>query len=544
MPTQSPTKTALAITSALFATSLLSGCLEHPVKDVSYESAAEGNLVVDVTPKREVDILFVIDNSYSMGDEQARLSANFQNFIERLEADKTQANYRIAITTTDTGNPRCGGDTDGSEYGAFVLSSCVDRLENFEASDGTIAVEACEDYCSAAFSGVQPLTTALYQDGDEASRPWIESLGGVSNLPEQMSTTQAFQCYGPQGVSGCGYESPLEATKRALSRTQDRNDPSYGFLRDGAILAVVVVTDEADCSTAPGSDSIFLPSGDRAFWEDPESFSPTSAVCWNAGVTCDDTGCQSANYTAEGDLTSEPGKAVMEPVDTYVDFLRTIKGNDDPVMVSVIAGVPEGYPAQAIPYGDSDDPEFQEDYGIGAGCTSMDGGTAIPPVRLKEFADQFKATGVETNLFSICAENYTPALDALATSIEKNLVPTCVPACVSDSDPSTPGIQANCTLTERINGDEGSKRDLPRCRLVEGTYEIPAGEDDCFIEHTGDALHPYCQQAGVNLEFEVLRQGGLAPRSGSTLNATCELSESAIDECPNLDLEQLDGTLD
>ncbi len=541
MPTQSTFAATLLTTTAIFATSLLTGCLEHPVKDVDLESSVEDNLPVDVTPKREVDILFVIDNSYSMGEEQGRLSANFENFIARLEAEQTQADYRIAVTTTDNGNPRCAGDSDGSEHGAFVMSSCVDRLENFEGADGTNAAYACEDYCPADFSGYLPEETSLFQGGEAASRPWIESIAGGSNLPEGMSTTQAFQCFGPQGVSGCGYESPLEATQRALERTRDRNDPAYGFLRDGAILAVVIVTDEADCSAAPGSDSIFKADGGKHFWEDPDAFAPTSAVCWNAGVFCDDNGCRSANYKADGTMTSNPAEAVMSPVQGYVDYLKNeIKGNDDPVFVSVIAGVPEDYPEVAIPYTESDDQEFQDDFGIGAGCTSSDGGTAIPPVRLKEFADAFTSDSAEVNLFSICADDYTPALDALATSIEKNLIPACVPECVADIDEEKPGLQANCTLTEVVV-EEKSSRELVPC-TADG--DIPDGQDDCYLTYAEDEMHTYCQDAGVNLQFEVKRRAGLPPRSGSQLNATCELSKYPLDECPNLDPSKLDGTLD
>ncbi len=529
MPTQATLSTALFASTAVLATSLLTGCLDHPVKDVEYDSSAQARVVVDVTPKREVDILFVIDNSYSMGEEQGRLSANFENFIARLEAEQTQADYRIAITTTDTGNPRCAGDSDGSEHGAFVLSSCVDRLENFSATNGTEAAYACEDYCPSEFSGIEPVPTALFQDGDEVRRPWIQSLGGVSNLPSGVSTTQAFQCFGPQGISGCGYESPLEATKRALERTRDRNDPAYGFLREGATLAVVIVTDEADCSAAPGSDDIFKASGGKHFWEDPEAVSPTSAVCWNAGVFCDGDGCRSAHYTVDGQQTSDPNAAVMSPVAGYVDFLKGLKGNDDPVFVSIIAGVPEEYPETAIPYADSDDEEFQKDFGIGAGCTSNDGGTAIPPVRLKEFASEFTDED-EVNLFSICADDYTPALDALATSIEKAIVPACLTECAADTDLQTEGLQANCRITEQIEGEVG-EREMAHC-TADG--QIPEGEDDCFLELSGEQLHPFCQEGGYNLEFKVLRRPGVPARSGSSLDATCELSDSAIDDCPNI----------
>jgi hypothetical protein len=71
--------------------------------------------------------LFVIDNSGSMAEEQALLSANFAAFIDVLEAPDVKANYRIGVTTTDAGNPRCPSAQYKPEGGKLVLSSCVDR---------------------------------------------------------------------------------------------------------------------------------------------------------------------------------------------------------------------------------------------------------------------------------------------------------------------------------------------------------------------------------------------------------------------------------
>jgi|GEM_PF-1586716 len=48
----------------------------------------------------KVDVLFVIDDSCSMGDDQAALAANFQSFIQ--QADVRQVDFRLGVTTTDT----------------------------------------------------------------------------------------------------------------------------------------------------------------------------------------------------------------------------------------------------------------------------------------------------------------------------------------------------------------------------------------------------------------------------------------------------------
>src|SRR5690349_19893924 len=46
----------------------------------------------------QMDLLFVIDNSGSMGQEQTNLIANFATFIDVL--DQSGLDYRVAVTTT------------------------------------------------------------------------------------------------------------------------------------------------------------------------------------------------------------------------------------------------------------------------------------------------------------------------------------------------------------------------------------------------------------------------------------------------------------
>ena len=73
----------------------LGGCGEPPLRRLDFT-------VVDVfiqDPAEQVDILFVIDNSYSMLAEQEKLSQEFEAFIEFFFVANTD--YHIGITTTD-----------------------------------------------------------------------------------------------------------------------------------------------------------------------------------------------------------------------------------------------------------------------------------------------------------------------------------------------------------------------------------------------------------------------------------------------------------
>lgn len=150
----------------------------------------------------KMDIVFVVDNSGSMGEEQANLASNFALVTGRLDAHGGGAglDYRIAVTTTArTYDEKVFGLPLGGEKG----------------DDG-------------AFRG-----------GCGMSRPWIER--SDANRATELS------CAANVGADGSSLEMPLDAMRLAVT---DRiaDGKNKGFLRDDALLAVVIMTDEDDCS--------------------------------------------------------------------------------------------------------------------------------------------------------------------------------------------------------------------------------------------------------------------------------------------------------
>ncbi|MCA9660675.1 MAG: VWA domain-containing protein, partial [Myxococcales bacterium] len=395
----------------------LFACLDHPLKEVEYDKSQEGKKGISIAVNKDVDIIFVIDDSGSMAEEQALLSANFEAFINVLEADDVQANYRLAITTTDAGNPRCPKADTTPLNGNFELSSCVDRVGlghfTFAGVDPPLdASYSCTDFCDLTDADLQIRPTTTEKDATEKARPWLQNLEGETNLPDGVTTVQAFQCFGPQGVAGCGFESHLESMYKALTRAETDGEDNYGFLREQAILSVVFVTDEADCSYNEDHKAVFIDQ--KALWNDPNDPIPTSAVCWRAGVECDGSTCSSENIDIAGNKGASDADAVLHPVSRYIDRLQSIEDekrkldSGAEVLVAVIGGVPPGYDGDVadIPYSQSGDQAFLDDFGTDPGCVSapnMDGevGRAVPPVRLREFAEKFQV-GEDTNLFSIC----------------------------------------------------------------------------------------------------------------------------------------------
>jgi hypothetical protein len=293
------------------------------------------------------------------------------------------------------------------------MSSCRSRLTDF-VFNGATTIDAsdvaCTSICPAEWTDIQVQPTATEPGGALAARPWMQSIGGATNLPAGLAPGQAMQCVVPQGISGCGFEHTLESTYRAIDRMETVGDPAEGFLPPGALLAVVIVTDEADCSHNEDYEDIFLPEGNRVFWSDPESGAPTSAVCWNAGVQCVGGDCFTANYDVDAnpvDAAQAPTDAVIRPLARYLAKLAPF----DPV-VTIIAGVQsDGSTVYDV---SGSDPGFVDAFGIGPGCSSA-AGQAVPPVRLREVAE-VNSDGTR-NQYSICDADYAPAIDALTASI-------------------------------------------------------------------------------------------------------------------------------
>jgi ferredoxin len=539
--------TLLAGTGVALPTLL--ACLDHPLKDVKYEAASEKQNAVQLTVNKDVDILFVIDNSGSMGDEQGLLAANFPAFIGVLEDPMVKANYRIGVTTTDNGNPWCG-DT-GPEAGKLQLSSCRSRTGQFvfggtPPADATAV--ACTDVCSTDVIEIEPTTTEF--DPEPKQRPWLENIEGKTNLGGGITTTEAFQCFGPQGIAGCGFESHLESMYKALLRAQNADEAQYGFLRSNAILSIVVITDEVDCSYNNKYESIFLPpdnGGNRVFWTNPTETVPTSGVCWNAGVVCEGTGtpydsCSSSNKNVDGDIDVADGDAVLHPLSRYIDFVQEIEvakqaiTPSQEVLVALIAGVPDPYDGSNLTYSNSLDPVEQEDFGIGAGCTYNSAGgmsSARPPVREREFAEAFEI-GDEPNLYSICQDDYSDALSAIANAIRDQIRPACMTACVADTDQVTTGLQPQCTLIQEapdVASGDVIETNIEKCA---GDGSLPDGEDVCFLTLVEDNLSEICAEEGWNLEFQLVRRDGVPAPGGTSVSATCQLSQNKQIDCPGL----------
>ena len=88
----------------------------------------------DFRLKKDVDILFVIDNSPSMSPKQKALAENIPKFIEKI--DSFGVNYHVGIVTTDVGTTV----SDGATWGAGSEPSC----DTFSGDDGRLQDTTCD----------------------------------------------------------------------------------------------------------------------------------------------------------------------------------------------------------------------------------------------------------------------------------------------------------------------------------------------------------------------------------------------------------------
>jgi hypothetical protein len=505
---------------------------------------------------RNIDILLVVDNSGSMGPTQAKLSAALDELVTVLEDPRVDANYRIAVTSTDNG---LDGWCDAStiDAGRLLLSSCLDRPGEFEGDAGDAFELACSDLCSLTNEELEILPTATHRsDGQMAVRPWLERLEGQRNLPDTVSTLDALRCIVPQGVDGCGFESPLESQYLAFERSGTPGDPAEGFHRPFARLAILHLTDEADCSVNPEWPVIFEEGGNQVFWSNLSLDHPTSGVCWNAGVECESNpfieglDCAPANKDQLGQFVEDPEDAVMRPMRRYIDQIvekQSLVSEillDRVTILRVIGGIDE-HGGVTYSADDGPIPGFTEEYAVGPGCVTSGGEPhgAVPPVRLATLVDRFDGQGS-----SICADDLGGAVASFADDIRELFPAVCYWGCAVDSDPTSPGVQPSCEVHQHV--PQVGSRPLLECakeesgayRWVDGDYVQPSGETElCYALRTDasgatatthDDLATECSESGLNVEVTLARRPGTLS-ANALIEVECVPSADYLEDCPD-----------
>lgn len=371
------------------------------VSEVVAEIALQGSA-------HSADLLFVIDDSGSMKEEQAALARQFPRMIERLVEGASEVpidQLHLGVVSTDLGL-----------VGIEDIFGCPGV-----GDDGLLqhAPHGGSGECKASYP------------------PFLSYDSGAD--PALVASDLA--CIARLGTDGCGFEQPLESALKALWPATDSRvtfldenglgGPGHGDAENAgflhprsaegeSVLAVVIVSDEEDCSSKntrhftpetsldPGNpeDAELLKQGlnVRCAFNPRNLYEPSRYVDAFKALRPGDE-----QLVLFGALVGVPRETVSPPVSPGADFENPTAPQDfyqrildDPRMQPVVDN--QG----------TDDPA---DDTMRTSCNTVNG-LAYPPRRIVQVAQGFGENGV---VGSICDADFTPFFDALLGRLEQRI---------------------------------------------------------------------------------------------------------------------------
>jgi len=276
---------------------------------------------------RPVDVLMVVDNSSSMAHEQQALGAAMPAFVDTLRA-RGVGDLQIATTSVDAqcdtaGAPSlgrfnvtpdtvigivaraevaipCSDDSDCDATACGVLGSCTDapdwecvHTSSCDPTSNGTTTRRCVPHCQTDSDCAAVLGVGYHCAVHAALNGCLPDVGTCpSTIAPVLSgfdlddVACAFRV-GLSQQSCLTVEQPLESMRLALDPSGPNATQSASLLRADAVLAVVVMSDEDDCS----------------FIVAPEEL--------------DTYRCAS--------LADDPIDGPLRPIARYTDFLRALK---------------------------------------------------------------------------------------------------------------------------------------------------------------------------------------------------------------------------
>jgi hypothetical protein len=375
-------------------------------------AAGGGTFVGPINSK--VDILFMVDNSSEMTAMQRKLYDQIPSFLSVLDGLPARPDVHIAVVSSDMGAP---GDANSS----IGCTTAGDQGEFHSTPVGT-----CTGTTLAYGS------TFISDDG-----------AGNVNYTDPQGIGDVLQCIMLLGDRGCGFEHQLASIDRALGA--DGLAPpaiNAGFLRPDALLAIIILTNEDDCS-APADTTLYSLNGGMQNISNP--LGPIANYrCSQFGHLCTDPGTgtiisppllppSDAQGTAAAptlDLAnclSNDTNGMLTPVKRFVSDIRALKPYpDNEIIVGAVIGPPTPYTVAWGPEENGQNtkpgelwPQMEHSCGAIGGVNpeatsiSSDGSFSDPSVRIAQFVGAFP----RSHLGSVCDASYASVLDAVASDI-------------------------------------------------------------------------------------------------------------------------------
>ncbi len=396
--------------------------------------------LVPTSANSDLDLLFVIDDSTALLDTQIAVVSAFPSLTDQLDAlSSGRPNLHVGVVSPDLGTLGALDSEPGPSIGSGPGSCSGSGKAGILQNPGSIVTGRY----------IVDLAT-----GDTRTTNYSGSIG------------DAFKSIASLGSYTCGFEQHLQAMKRGL----ENNVENAGFLRLEARLAVIVFTDEDDCSFAHSS----FVSTDTSLYGPLQSFR-----CSHFGITCDVGGATPDEMNELGPKSNchanETAEILMHPSD-YVTFLQSLKADPRDVMFGTLAGDPIV------------DVELITPPGGGAGTPALANICAphdaiAPSVRLAEMPAQLHRGSFE----SVCASDMRPAMTSFGRQLRNLVGDACLARDIA--------LPADCRVFDQTRSAES---ELPLCdkTIVTDCYQLV--ED------------PSCT-AGQHLRVDVIRSALPSP---------------------------------
>jgi hypothetical protein len=444
---------------------LLWACTAHPLGAPEPMPQTETDVLYDIGQTRKLDLVFLIDDSGSMGPKQEQLARNFPAFIAALEGiEGGLPDLRIAIVS--------------SSFGAGPGDS------------------KCPIYGDKGRFLVRP-NCGL--DGN--AYHWLEAGGTPKTQNFKGELADVFSCLAKIGDQGCGYEHQLQALRASL---YDVNPENAGFLRDDALLGIVILSDEDDCSAEPFA---------TIFDADPPEHQSTSLICslvgheyqaqpgvWRDVPAMEGFSTPLTNvrpYERQENPALNGIHAEQDPVrktrlinvPELAAFIKAKKGNrPERLLISAIIGWPDDADHATYQIGQVTRPSFPDAQLDNVPICHDPGNpniVATAGIRFKAFMDAFGEKNAKT--YPICQDNLTQAVKDIGKNIHDRMVTTCVTAPLVDTDAVAPGLQAECQVADSVmKGDSFVATPLPACSTGKRPCWELAADDLCDSHYRVD----------------------------------------------------------
>ncbi len=468
--------TGLALAGALAS---LAACPDRDIAAVDPVAEREQRAEIPVEIQRDLDLIFIVDDSSSMTPNQRALIQNFPRFMNVLASvDGGLPNVHIGVISTDV-----GGDPTPLGHN-FVADECVG-----DGYDGRFIVGEGDEGCPGLDD--QWIVDVANEEADDGEGDDDER---IRNYQGELG--ELFTCMAELGTDGCGFEMPLESLRRALEHPDNED-----FFRDHAYLGVVILSDEDDCSIHDLNmlgESPVAPLG--------ESYGPLASFrCTDYGIRCDPVDCDEypRDMRCEGERQNcEPDydSPYMHPPEYYADVLREFR-DENRIIVAGIIGDPE--PVEV----------FHESDGLTtfarlAPSCATPAGDADPGVRLSVFLDQF----AESEQASICDGDLSGPVDDIAQRFAEILASPCVGGNIRDMQPDQPGIQPQCSVSDVEHPGTDAEQEYPLPACDGGQANAP-----CWYMEPSEECEGVTP-TGLALEVE---RADTAPPPGTRIRARC-----------------------